>query len=130
MTALRTNSGTRGFMAPEIYAQEGLLDLGNIGELRGYTVAVDLWSLGEIIFRAFTKEPPFARNLAAYVAGRVQFPSTQLQNCGVSNDGLNFVAGLMKANPKDRLTASEGLGHRWVAAQKPDSPRSSGELQR
>ena len=130
MTELRTNSGTRGFMAPEVYAQEGLLDFDNIGELRGYTVAVDLWSLGEIIFRAFTKEPPFARNLAAYVAGRAQFPSTQLQNCGVSDDGCDFITGLMKPNPKDRLTALGGLRHRWVATQKPESPRSSDELQR
>jgi serine/threonine protein kinase len=130
MTAFRTNSGTQGFMAPEIYAQEGLLDLGNIGELREYTVAVDLWSLGEIIFRAFTKEPPFARSLAAYVTGRVQFPSTQLRKRGVSDDGCKFVASLMKPDPKDRLTASEGLAHCWMATQKPESPRSSGELQR
>jgi serine/threonine protein kinase len=130
MTALRTISGTPGFLAPELLVQSGLIDVEGLDELREYTVAVDILSLGEIIFRALTSQPPFPRSLAAYVKGNVGFPYEVLHSQKVSNPGCDFIRGLMRVNPKERTTARDALGQIWIASQKTSSPKTSGEIER
>ena len=117
ITALRTFSGTPGFLAPEILIQQGLLDYPDLESGREYTVAVDIWSLGEIAFRALTGGQPFPR-LGAYVNGRSPFPIDVLQKYGISKEGCDFLKSLLAPIPKDRLTAKEALFHIWFEPQK------------
>ena len=71
LTALQTLNGTPGFLAPEMLLQLGLLDLDGFEVGDRYTVAVDIWSLGEITFRALTGNQPFPiRRLGPYVKGK------------------------------------------------------------
>lgn len=117
--------GTCGFWPPEILAK----DLLRGEEL---TVAMDIWALGEITFRALTRERPFPipDSLVTYVRGTSSFPLHDLIKHGVSSDGCDFLKSLMAPTPKDRLTAEEALGHVWVEPQKRFSVKSSAEMQR
>ncbi|KAH7077061.1 kinase-like domain-containing protein [Paraphoma chrysanthemicola] len=129
-TALRTFSGTVGFLAPEILVQNGLLDCEEFGQLRDYTVAVDIWSLGEIVFRALTTQSPFMKGLASYIRGTTQFPEEILRKHHVSPAGCHLVRNLLKPMPSERPTAGAALLHRWIAPQEKSSPKSSMEFSR
>ncbi|KAF2801483.1 kinase-like protein [Mytilinidion resinicola] len=131
LTALRTLNGTPGFLAPEMLVQLGLLDMDNLAVSDRYTVAVDIWSLGEITFRALTGESPFPiRRLGPYAKGKTTFPVEVLQSHNVSTDGCDFVKSLMAPLPRDRLTAKDAVAHDWLESQRPSSARSSLEIQR
>jgi serine/threonine protein kinase len=131
LTALRTLIGTHGFLAPEILQQLGFVDDSDIEISEEYTVAVDIWSLSEITFRALTGEPAFPiRSLRTYIKGTSRFPTDALHAHGVSNEGCDLVKSLMAPKPKDRLTAKEALRHIWIEPQNPSSVRSSVELRR
>ena len=131
LTAFRTFGGTFGFIAPEILAQEGLLDDSNFKAKGEYTVAVDIWSLGEISFRALTGEQPFPiKSLRTYVKGTSPFPIEMLQTHDVSKEGCNFLNSLMTPMPEDRLTAENALSHIWVKSQNQLSATVSFEVPR
>ena len=133
LTALRSFKGTFGFLAPDILVQQKLLDLddGDFEVSEEYTVAVDMWSLGEIAFRALTTEQPFPlRFLRTFIKGTSPFPVEILQAHGVTKDGCEFLKSLMTPMPKDRLTARDALSHIWIETQNPSSPSVSTEMQR
>lgn len=118
LTALRTFSGTPGFLAPEILLQNNVFDDDALELNEGYTVAIDLWSLGEIVFRALTGKPAFPnKSLWKYIRGKSGFPTDILRAHGVSSEGRDIVERLMAVIPKDRLTAKEALGHKWISIE-------------
>jgi serine/threonine protein kinase len=117
LTALRTLHGTLGFIAPEILVQTGLLDDHGLSGLQEYTSAVDIWSLGEIVFRALTNCAPFSTNLASYIKGNSLFPHDILQAQGTSDEGCDLVKSLLQPIPADRPTAKETLKHPWASPQ-------------
>lgn len=130
MTALRTFSGTPGFLAPEVLAQSGYIDADNLGKGQEYTFAVDIWAMGEITYRALCGEPPFAKSLSAYVKGTLSFPMKPLQTQNISEEGGDLVKQLMFAQPNERLTAPKALEHPWFKDQRDSASRSSGEFPR
>jgi serine/threonine protein kinase len=128
MTALRTVSGTREFMAPEIRVQDGSLFAESLAHKRVYTDKVDIWSLGEIVYRTLCREAPFSKNLAAYCSGNMSFPLQALRKRRISEEGCSLVQELMKVYPEQRLSAKHALRHRWFADLRDISPRSSGQF--
>ena len=127
---LETTIGTPAFLAPEVLVRFGYLDDDILEVCEEYTVAVDIWSLGEIVFRALTGERPFPRSLGAYIKGNSPFPVDVLRARGVSQEGCNFLKCLMAPIPEDRLTAKDALSHIWIEPQRPSSGRVSAEMQR
>ncbi|KAF2278167.1 kinase-like protein [Westerdykella ornata] len=129
VTELRTFSGTPGFLAPEIMVQSGMLDAEDFARERGYTFAVDIWSVGEIIFRSLSGESPFdnTRTLASYVKGKTSFPLGKLVSLSVTEHGQALCRLLMAAKPQERPSAPKALEHPWFASQR-GSPRSSSEF--
>ncbi|KAF2663024.1 kinase-like protein [Lophiostoma macrostomum CBS 122681] len=130
MTALRTVSGTRDFMAPEIRVQDGSLFAENLADNKVYTDKVDIWSLGEIIYRALCGEGPFSKTLAAYCSHNVAFPLEALRKREISEEGCSLIQALMNVYPEERLSAKQALQHEWFANLQESSPRSSGEFPR
>ncbi|KAF2806858.1 kinase-like protein [Mytilinidion resinicola] len=130
LTALRTFSGTPGFLAPELLVQNGLLDSNELKFGNEYTTAVDIWALGEIVFRALTGQAPFARSLGAYIRGTSPFPVEMMLSNDISGEGCDFVKSLMAPLPKDRPTAPIAEEHTWMESLRPSSPRSSVEFER
>lgn len=135
---LHTQLGTVGYLAPELL---GLLPK-EFGMGRSYTNAVDIWALGCIVHEILTSEIPFIeapflndslfasllndssqgpimqemdmKLLLDYSHGVIEFPTGSLQKSGVSEEGINFVKKLLEANPRSRMTASDGLKSPWL----------------
>lgn len=112
-TALLTVVGTPGYMAPEVW---GYIS----SETSVYTNAVDMWSLGCVIYAMITRETPFqdTGNLLNYIQSRISFPKTKLLEGKASSDAIKFLVSLMRPHPEDRLTAEEALKHMWLNAEE------------
>ncbi|KAF1965573.1 kinase-like protein [Bimuria novae-zelandiae CBS 107.79] len=135
MTTLRTVSGTEGFLAPEVLVRKGSIFLEPailskvLQNKHEYTFVVDIWALGEIIYRAICGRSPFTTNLAAYVNGKTEFPLSTLKELEVSSQGIELIQHLMKVFPGERLTAADALDHDWYNEFRDNSSRSSSEFE-
>lgn len=110
-TMLQTlQRGTLGFAAPEAI---GIGVGGNIENC--YSDAIDLWSLGAVVFYALTKFRAFPdfKELAQYCTG-AEFPEERLQH--VSVKGREFITALMSLQPEARPSAVNALQHPWMDA--------------
>ena len=112
VTALRTQTGTPAFAAPEVL---GFLSSGDISN-DSYTNAVDIWSLGMIAFFILTCETLFKDlgRLGQYVTGSFPFPQEVLITNNVSAQGCDFVRSLMAPKSEDRPGVKECLQHPWL----------------
>ena len=104
-TALRTETGTPYFSAPETIPDD-------YGEHSKYTNAVDIWSLGCVIYNVLAQRPPFESRSSKLMP----FPIRPL-SARTSVQGVAFLEGLLRLDPKSRWTAQEALEHQWIQAQ-------------
>jgi serine/threonine protein kinase len=124
---LRTPIGTREFTAPEV---QGLLQ--DFAETSVYTEAVDLWSLGCVLFYLLTRSLPFPTPLALmkYCNNNnlhASFPGTPLRASEVSENGDKFLRKLLLPQPSERETASLALTDPWFQHHaEPDQTQSEG----
>ncbi|ORZ29274.1 kinase-like domain-containing protein [Catenaria anguillulae PL171] len=88
--AIISETGTQGYMAPEVYT-----DLG-------YRESVDWWSLGVTLYELLHGERPFAANSIEELAHAVKNDPIQWR-CECSPEMLNFVLSLMDRNVGRRL---------------------------
>uniref|UniRef100_A0A0B7JHE2 Autophagy-related protein 1 n=1 Tax=Bionectria ochroleuca TaxID=29856 RepID=A0A0B7JHE2_BIOOC len=123
-TAYRTFVGTRGYLAPEILGIYSIADMNNISSSQTlddssslYTVSVDLWALGAIIYRLLTNEVLFGdpRDLAKYVAAGHPFPRATASELGASEACVDFLENIMARSPNSRPSSSEALHHPWLS---------------
>ncbi|KAK4463244.1 kinase-like domain-containing protein [Cladorrhinum samala] len=101
--------GTHGYIAPEL--------MGFVLEKR-FPLAVDMWSLGAVIFRMLTGKHFLADpcEMRAFVEGHKVLPAQELADLGLSSTGLDFLQKLLIASPETRLTAEDAGLHEWMAA--------------
>ncbi|MCJ1345121.1 hypothetical protein MMC31_003326 [Peltigera leucophlebia] len=106
--------GTPNYMAPEILLGSDEEDHSS------YTLAVDIWSLGCVIFRLLTRHLPFPQNkgLRLYWFSKTLFPANILIENQVSEDGVSLVSEMMKSNPANRITVATALHHPWFFIQE------------
>ncbi|KAM3472477.1 hypothetical protein MY8738_008848 [Beauveria namnaoensis] len=108
-TSLHTQGqGTIGFAAPEAL---GIIDPG-----RSYTSAVDMWSLGAVVYKILTGTVPFPhmQKALSYCTGKSGFPSDMLDRYCVTRDGQEFIKALMKPDGWRRLTSTTAAKHPWM----------------
>jgi len=111
-----TLCGTWGFMAPEIAAAQG------------YTSPrCDLWAVGVLLFECVSGCTPFrfadpqgalydpqkAFSQAAWVKPPWNFGHAVFEK--VSDDCKDLISKLLAYEPRQRLSASQALKHRWLA---------------
>ncbi|CAG8533940.1 3376_t:CDS:1 [Dentiscutata heterogama] len=101
--------GTPLYIAPEVLDRS---------PKRSYGKAVDMWSLGVILYVCLCGYPPFAKDFGP--------PSFEEQiKLGIyrfyppawsyiSNEAKNLIKGLLNVNVRDRLTASQALEHPFM----------------
>ena len=117
ITALRTITGTLAYQAPEI---NGYLDDDEPTSV--YDNAVDMWSLGCVIYKIATQKVLFPQPSAVsnFCYGRRPFPE-QLLLAKMSMVGVEFVKGLIVPNPRQRLSAESALEASWLSQRKRDT---------
>eukprot|EP01065_Artemidia_motanka_P020358 TRINITY_DN2435_c0_g2_i1.p1 TRINITY_DN2435_c0_g2~~TRINITY_DN2435_c0_g2_i1.p1 ORF type:complete len:355 (+),score=124.28 TRINITY_DN2435_c0_g2_i1:85-1149(+) len=114
----QTPCGSPNYVAPEIIANSS-------GKGRGYTFAVDMWSIGCISYVVLCGFCPFTEDKDALLFKRIltgdfSFPSPVWDS--LSKEAVSFVAGCLTVNPTRRLTPDEALQHPWLAEESKGCP--------
>lgn len=95
---LKTSLGTPGYTAPEVMRN------------RPYTSAVDMWSLGVIVYILLCGYPPFPSDnemerVRCVSTATFQFYPNEWNS--ISQEAKDFIKKLIVVNPADRLTAEK-----------------------
>jgi serine/threonine-protein kinase Chk2 len=114
---MTTLCGTPQYVAPEIVRYGNKTD-----NSLGYSKAVDMWSLGVMLYIMLSGCPPFdeennpSMNLYEQIENACySFP---LECWGdVSTGAINLIKALLQADPQKRLTAIQALRHPWIQQQ-------------
>ena len=105
---IQEQCGTPAYLAPEI-----IIDKGYEGFF------VDIWSLGVLLYAMLCGTVPFkAQNLEdlhkLILKGEFTFPLE------LSPEAQAVIRGMIKLNPRDRLTIPQILGHGWLKETNED----------
>ncbi|KAK7923945.1 Non-specific serine/threonine protein kinase [Apiospora marii] len=113
-----TLCGTPSYVAPEILAE---------GKHRKYTKAVDVWSLGVVLYICLCGFPPFSDELYSrdfpYTlsqqirSGRFDYPSPYWDSVG--DPALDLIDSMLVVEPEKRYTVDQCLAHPWITQQMP-----------
>lgn len=141
-TFLKTFCGTMLYLAPEVYPRYymGITPVitgskrkheaieAKPKRERRYNQAVDMWSIGVVIFVLLTGKAPFdARNQdEIYEHIMTGNFDVVLRKAGIqSKDCINFLLKLIEVNPELRIQEQDALRHPWLAQSDSDSFFSS-----
>ena len=112
---LRTTCGTPLYLAPEVLEKSG-----------SYTEAVDIWSLGVVLWVMLTASRPFPKT--HQTSRRVDY--SQSLNFStpplplLSQDVKDFLSGAIRVLPAERFTIFQMCDHSWLS-QLPNSDQDS-----
>ena len=105
----KSMSGTPNYIAPEILVSK-----------EGHSYEVDTWAVGVITYTMLVGRPPFQSKNSKATWNKIKknqysFP----ENIYMSRESKNFIASLLKLNPKERLTLDEIMKHEFFAYPYP-----------
>ncbi|KAL6868459.1 SMAD/FHA protein kinase [Trichoderma novae-zelandiae] len=122
-----TLCGTPSYVAPEILADS---------KHRRYTKAVDIWSLGVVLYICLCGFPPFSDELYSrdfpftlsqqIKSGRFDYPSPYWDSVG--DPALDLIDSMLIVDPERRFTVDQCLQHPWLNANTPAVNDSTGGL--
>ncbi|BGP47316.1 hypothetical protein JCM10450v2_003168 [Rhodotorula kratochvilovae] len=117
-TMLKTMCGTPTYLAPEVIL--------NPTPLAGYGSLVDAWSIGVVLYSCLTNQTPFDESESTPLPQRMRERVVDLsvpRELGVSDVACDFLARLLVADPRGRMSCSEALQHPWLALKpSPNAP--------
>tara|TARA_B100000405_G_scaffold110455_1_gene77067 strand:+ start:592 stop:1542 length:951 start_codon:yes stop_codon:yes gene_type:complete len=110
----QTQCGTPSYVAPEIL-------LG-----KPYTPAVDVWSMGVILYTLLIGSFPFAHDdqqtlFRLICSGKMDTAQPEWNH--ISDEVKDLLRGLLDVNPLTRLTAADALNHTWFTSNLDCSSR-------
>jgi len=112
---MQTICGTPMYVAPEVIANMGQK------QPKGYGKAVDVWSLGVILYMLLCGEPPFDQRkttpiLEQVTKGEYHMPEDLQQS--LSPEARDLVSQLLQVDVKKRLSLDKIATHPWVGGDK------------
>ncbi|KAJ8129198.1 hypothetical protein O1611_g4434 [Lasiodiplodia mahajangana] len=128
-TFLKTFCGTLLYCAPEVYTEyPSYDDYGQRTNRRShrpvdrerYGHAVDIWSLGGVLFYTLTGSPPFpVKNGTTYTQLldhiiKTPMNISPLTRFKVSDYGVHFLSRMIHVRPETRATIAELKSHAWL----------------
>eukprot|EP00495_Collosphaeridae_sp_1-RS-2012_P007343 TRINITY_DN7063_c0_g1_i1.p1 TRINITY_DN7063_c0_g1~~TRINITY_DN7063_c0_g1_i1.p1 ORF type:complete len:124 (+),score=4.48 TRINITY_DN7063_c0_g1_i1:326-697(+) len=102
---MRTACGTPSYVAPEILKNEN------------YNEAVDMWSLGVILYILLCGYPPFSNESAAGLYAQIRSGGYSFQSPywdDISQEAKNLVGQLLTLQPSKRIRPTDVLSHYWI----------------
>lgn len=128
-TFLRTFCGTLLYCAPEVYTEYIEYD-DNGHRIRGkpvrripgqrYSHAVDVWSLGGVLFYSLTGSPPYPVKGGISHSELLHRIMTSMLNVAplqayrISFRGIDFIGHMLQRRPENRATVLDLQGHLWL----------------
>ncbi|KAK4162056.1 Serine/threonine-protein kinase RAD53 [Cladorrhinum sp. PSN259] len=142
-TFLRTFCGTLLYCAPEVYGEYAEYDHRGRRHPRNrrlrpttgqrYDHAVDIWSLGGVLFFALTKQPPFPTKAGTthsqllHQIMTMPLDVSPLQDANISEEGIDFLRRMLDRRPETRATVAALKEHPWIIGQEPSQHGESFE---
>ncbi|PNP53935.1 hypothetical protein THARTR1_05622 [Trichoderma harzianum] len=142
-TFLRTFCGTLLYCAPEVYTEYVEYDDNGIRS-RGkkarrvpgqrYNHAVDIWSLGGVLFYSMTGQPPYPVKSGISYSELLHKIMTEmldirpLDQYSISSSGIDFLCRMLQRRPENRATVEELDDHPWRAGTTIEASQSFDEL--
>ncbi|XP_067430960.1 serine/threonine-protein kinase Chk2 [Thunnus thynnus] len=106
---MRTLCGTPSYLAPEVFTHAATT---------GYSLAVDAWSLGVLLFVCLGGYPPFHESFGRQSIRdqiiRGEFTMVHSKWKHVSDQAKDVVRKLLVVDPCKRMTVEEALQHTWL----------------
>ncbi|KAJ4860538.1 protein kinase domain-containing protein [Trichoderma breve] len=122
-TFLRTFCGTLLYCAPEVYT-----------EYVEYNHAVDIWSLGGVLFYSMTGQPPYPVKSGISYSELLHKIMTEmldirpLDQYSISSSGIDFLCRMLQRRPENRATVEELDDHPWLAGTTIEASQSFDEI--
>uniref|UniRef100_A0A061RYI3 Calcium/calmodulin-dependent protein kinase I n=1 Tax=Tetraselmis sp. GSL018 TaxID=582737 RepID=A0A061RYI3_9CHLO len=113
-TLLQTMCGSPQYVAPEV------LSVGSDG-VHEYTPAVDMWSLGVILFILLSGYSPFDDDNDAILFEKIKLGKYDDDDPvwdTISSEAKDLTFSLLSVDVSKRPTAQEALGHPWLAGKR------------
>ncbi|XP_031504052.1 calcium-dependent protein kinase 1-like [Nymphaea colorata] len=94
---------------------------------RHYSAEADIWSAGVILYILLSGVPPFWGETEKGIFDAIERGSVDFSDDpwpSISRDAIDLIKKMLKANPKERLSATEVLNHPWIKEDgvAPDQP--------
>ena len=98
-----TFCGTMEYMAPEIVGSEN------------YDFAVDVWSLGILLYELIMGHSPFRSKKDSTIMANIKLHDLVFdKDINISNECKHLIKGLLDANPVKRLKLKDIFDHPWI----------------
>jgi len=121
-TTFHTQVSTQIYGAPEV------LGLNSNSETSIHTNAVDIWSLGCVIYELLVGTHLFAsgEQVSRYYHGNLPFPEGKIKELSPPTDdaGISLLKSMLSIQPEDRPTAADALGDAWLVDFKSEDENS------